>query len=267
MRRAQRQRRPLHCDLAPIPGCASGRISDRAGAGPAACREHRVSIVVPALDEAASIRGALANLQPLRAAGHEVIVVDGGSRDATVHLARDLADRVLCAPRGRASQMNAGAQAARGDLLLFLHVDTQLPEGALDLALRGLAQSGRCWGRFDVRIDGGGRSLALVAALMNLRSRWTGIATGDQAMFVARAAFQAQGGFPAIALMEDIALSARLRRRSPPVCLRSKVITSGRRWRANGVANTVLLMWWLRLRYWLGASPEALARRYRDHGR
>jgi rSAM/selenodomain-associated transferase 2 len=222
----------------------------------------RLSIIVPALDEAAGIGAALAALAPLRAAGHEVIVVDGGSRDRTVALARSFADRVLVAPRGRASQMNAGADAAAGDVLLFLHADTRLPAGADRAVLDGLAASRAGWGRFDVRIDGRHRLLALVAWLMNRRSRLTGIATGDQAMFATRAAFAAAGGFPAQPLMEDVELSARLKRASPPLCLRERVVTSGRRWESRGVVRTVCLMWWLRLRYFLGASPERLRRIY-----
>jgi len=222
----------------------------------------RLSIVIPALDEAAGIGATLAALAPLRAAGHELIVVDGGSRDGTPVAAQPLADRVLVAARGRAVQMNAGAGAASGDVLVFLHADTRLPAGADRAVLDGLAASGTSWGRFDVRIEGRSPLLALVAWLMNRRSRLTGIATGDQAMFVTRAAFAAVGGFPALALMEDIALSKRLKRVSPPLCLRTRIVTSGRRWESRGVVRTIVLMWWLRLRYFLGASPEHLRRIY-----
>lgn len=217
---------------------------------------------MPALDEAAGIAAALEPLARLRAAGHEVIVVDGGSSDATVAVAARFADRVLAAPRGRASQMNAGAGVAAGEVLLFLHADTRLPDGADRLVLDALATSRRAWGRFDVRIEGRHRLLPVVAWLMNRRSRWTGIATGDQAIFVRRAAFEAVGGFPAQPLMEDVELSARLKRISPPVCLDAPAVTSGRRWESHGVVRTILLMWWLRLRYFLGTPPERLARRY-----
>ena len=222
----------------------------------------RLAIIIPALDEAAGIAATLASLQPLRAAGHEVIVVDGGSRDGTPAAAQPLADRVLAAARGRASQMNAGADAATGDVLLFLHADTRLPPGADRAVLDGLAAAGASWGRFDVRIEGRSPLLGPVAWLMNRRSRLTGIATGDQAIFVTRAAFAAVGGFPALPLMEDVELSARLRRRSPPLCLRDRVVTSGRRWESRGVVRTIVLMWWLRLRYFLGAAPERLRRIY-----
>jgi rSAM/selenodomain-associated transferase 2 len=221
-----------------------------------------VSVIMPVLDEAAGIVQALEALGELRAQGHEVVVVDGGSHDGTSGLAARRADRVLSATRGRASQMNAGAREAQGDVLLFLHADTRLPPGAAGLLLREMERTGREWGRFDVRIAGRSPGLALVAAAMNARSRLTGIATGDQAMFMRRALFQAEGGFPDIALMEDIALSRRLRRHSRPLCLRARAVTSGRRWDRDGVARTVLLMWSLRLRFFLGASPEALARRY-----
>jgi rSAM/selenodomain-associated transferase 2 len=220
-----------------------------------------LSIIIPALDEAATIAGALQRLQSLRARGAEVIVVDGGSSDATIDLARTLADRVETAPRGRAGQMNAGAALACGGTLLFLHADTALPEDA-DLHVQRALAAGAAWGRFDVRIDGAHRLLTVVAAAMNLRSRLTGIATGDQAMFVRRDAFMAAGRFPDIALMEDIALSRALRRAGRPACLRVRVVTSGRRWRQRGVLRTILLMWRLRLAYFLGADPADLAVRY-----
>ena len=226
----------------------------------------RLSIIMPVLDEGDGIAGALDALAELRALGVEVIVVDGGSHDATVQRARLRADQVLSAPRGRALQMNAGAAKASGDVLLFLHADTRLPREAERLVLDGLARSNRVWGRFDVTIDGRQPMLKLVAAMMNLRSRLTGIATGDQAIFVKRDAFQAAGGFPEIPLMEDIALSKRLKRSGRPLCLRERATTSGRRWETHGVFRTILLMWRLRLAYFLGADPAALAGRYRYGG-
>ncbi len=220
-----------------------------------------LSIIMPVLDEAAGIEATLAALAPYRTRGCELIVVDGGSRDGTLALASDLADRVLAAPRGRAAQMNAGASVARGDVLLFLHADTKLPANADALIRDGLAQSGRVWGRFDVRFDQDG-IMPLIAIMMNLRSRLTGIATGDQAIFVTRAAFDAIGGFPAQPLMEDIALSSRIRRISRPAYIRARVMTSARRWRKQGILRTVFLMWRLRLAYFLGADPAHLARQY-----
>src|SRR5882724_6121121 len=182
-----------------------------------------VSIIVPVLDEERGIASALAALQALRAIGHEVIVVDGGSRDRTLALATPLADRALSAPRGRASQMNAGAGVAHHNTLLFLHADTRLPVDAIEAVARAL-HAGHRWGRFDVAIEGASRVLPLVAATMNLRSRVTGIATGDQAMFVRRDAFEAAGRFPPLALMEDVALSRILKRTAGrPACLRERV--------------------------------------------
>jgi rSAM/selenodomain-associated transferase 2 len=215
---------------------------------------ERLSVVVPALNEAGGIRAALEALAPLRARGHEVILVDGGSTDGTAALAGGLCDLVLTAPRGRAVQMNAGALAATGHMLLFLHTDTRLPPGADVLVL-----SASMWGRFDVRIEGRHPLLKVVAWAMNLRSRLTGIATGDQAIFVRRAAFP---GFPEIALMEDVAFSAMMKRRARPACLRAKVLTSGRRWESRGVLRTIFLMWRLRLMYFFGARPDDLARLY-----
>ena len=239
----------------------------------------RLSIIVPVLDEALIIAASLGRLAGWRGAGTEVIVVDGGSADGSAAIAAPWADRVLAAPRGRARQMNAGAAVARGDVLLFLHADTALPAGAIAAIGAALAVDARCgeapasrftrrrplpvWGRFDVRIDGCGRMLGVVAALMNLRSRLGGIATGDQAIFATRAAFEAVGGFPEQPLMEDIELSRRLLRRSRPACLRLRVVTSGRRWESRGVWRTIALMWRLRLLYRLGIAPERLVRSYR----
>ena len=220
-----------------------------------------LSIVVPVLNEAAEIEAALQALAPLRARGCEVIVVDGGSADNTLALAKSLADRTIAAPRGRASQMNAGGATAKGDVLLFLHADTRLPENADALVIDALSRSRRAWGRFDVRFTKG--ALPLIAWTMNVRSRLTGIATGDQAMFATRKAFESVGGFPEIALMEDIALSARLKRISRSACVSARVTTSPRRWQKHGTIRTILLMWRLRLAYFFGAPPEALALAYR----
>jgi len=227
----------------------------------------RLAIVIPTLNEAATLEHTLRGLAGMRARGVRVVVVDGGSADETVHRAAPLVDRVLQAPRGRALQMNAGARAAEAqdaDVLLFLHADTRLPEEADRIVLRALANSTRVWGRFDVRIEGTSAWLPLVAAAMNLRSRLTGIATGDQALFVERSSFLALEGFATIALMEDIEFCRRARRLSRPIALRERVVTSGRRWDSDGVWRTILLMWRLRWAYFLGADPADLARRYRQ---
>ncbi len=234
-----------------------------------------LTIVMPVLNEAAGIDAALTALAPLMGRGARVVVADGGSSDDTLARARRVEGvEVIQALRGRAAQMNAGAQAvaappgswhaaaSRSAILLFLHADTTLPPDADRLIAQALAQGRHVWGRFDVRIAGRPWMLGVVAGFMNLRSRWTGIATGDQALFMTRAAFEAVGGFPAQPLMEDIELSKRLRRLSRPACLRLRVTTSGRRWEARGVWRTIVLMWRLRWAYWCGASPHALARRY-----
>ncbi len=220
-----------------------------------------LAIIVPVLNEGAALAARLQALQPLRSRGAELMVVDGGSTDGSVAVAAALADQVLTAPRGRAAQMNAGACATRAGTLLFLHADTQLPPDA-DALIEQALDAGCAWGRFDVHIAGAHPLLPMVAAFMNARSRITGIATGDQAMFVRRAVFNAVGGFAPQPLMEDIALSRRLRAVGAPACLAARVITSGRRWDEHGLWRTIALMWRLRAAYFLGASPQALAARY-----
>jgi len=219
----------------------------------------RLAVIVPTLNEGGRIRGALELLAPLRTHGHQVIVVDGGSNDATVELAAPLCDLVLKTPAGRALQMNAGARAADADVLVFLHADTRLPPRAEALIADALQT--HAWGRFDVQIDGRHPLLRVIAGAMNFRSRLTGIATGDQAIFVRRDAFPA---FPEIALMEDIAFSRAMKRVGRPACLRQRVSTSGRRWESRGVVRTIFLMWRLRLLYALGVAPQRLARQYAD---
>ena len=223
----------------------------------------RLSVVMPVLNEAAGIQAAVQALAPLAARGVQIVVTDGGSTDGTVALAQAGAVQVVHAPRGRALQMNAGAQQASADILLFLHADTRLPPDADSLIEQALAAGPQVWGRFDVRIDGRPRLLRVIAWLMNLRSRWSGIATGDQAIFMTRAAFDAVGGFPVQPLMEDIEVCRRLLRLSRPACLRAHVLTSGRRWESGGMWRTILLMWRLRFAYWRGVAPERLAALYR----
>ena len=220
----------------------------------------RLTIIVPVLNEAAIIVAALRALAPLRARGAEIIVADGGSRDGTARLAEPFADRIITVRRGRGAPMNAGAALGTGDALLFLHADTALPEGADRLIDAALAR--RSWGRFDLRIAGCHPFLAVVARMINLRSRLTGIATGDQAIFVSCKAFEAVGGFPDLPLMEDIAIARRLKRLCRPFCIATPAITSGRRWEHNGVVRTILLMWRLRLSYYLGVEPALLAELY-----
>jgi rSAM/selenodomain-associated transferase 2 len=223
-----------------------------------------LSIIVPVLNEANGIQQFLAHLQPWREAGCELVVVDGGSVDQSAALAQRLCDRVVNSSSGRARQMNAGARESLAPLLLFLHADTALPSAALN-TLRELSQGRqRFWGRFDVRLGGPAPLLRVVERMMNCRSRMTGIATGDQAIFVSRALFDDVGAYPDIELMEDIALSARLRRRVWPDCLPLRVETSARRWEQNGIVATILTMWGLRLAYAIGVSPRRLAAWYRQ---
>ena len=219
-----------------------------------------LSIIVPTLNEAAGIDACLAALQPFRRRSAEVILVDGGSKDNTCTRAATQVDQLLHSAPGRARQMNTGAAAAQGEVLVFLHADTFLPADA-DRILAGCAHADT-WGRFDVRLDGCHLAFRLIETLMNLRSRLTGIATGDQAMFAGRRLFTAAGGFPAVPLMEDVRLSKALRRRCRPICLRPPVVSSSRRWRQHGIAATVVRMWCLRLAHALGVSPERLARHY-----
>ena len=224
-----------------------------------------LSIIIPCLNEAEGFTGLLQSLAPLRARGAEIVVADGGSTDGTPDIARAHADQFISAPRGRAIQMNAGAARARGDLLLFLHADCRLPPAADAVIVDGLNRARKTWGRFDVALTGTHPLLRIVGAAMNMRSRVTGIATGDQGLFVTRSLFEAAGCYPEIALMEDIALTKKLRHFGRPLALRHRMTVSGRRWEKHGVLRTILLMWWLRLRYWLGANPDELAKAYVVH--
>ena len=224
-----------------------------------------LSIIIPCLNESEGIVDALTALAPLRTRGVEIVVVDGGSEDATVARAQPHADQVITATRGRALQMNAGAAQARGDILLFLHADCRLPIAADALITHGLNRAQRTWGRFDVALNGSHALLRVVGAMMNLRSRITGVSTGDQGLFVTRSLFEAAGRFPPIPLMEDVALTRQLRRYGAPLNLRHRMMVSSRRWGKHGVLRTVLLMWWLRLQYGLGADPGKLALAYIPH--
>ncbi|MGR8939983.1 MAG: TIGR04283 family arsenosugar biosynthesis glycosyltransferase [Gammaproteobacteria bacterium] len=224
----------------------------------------RFSIIIPVLNEERALPRCLAALQRWRNRA-EIIVCDGGSTGKTLMIADELADRVVFSSKGRALQMNAGAQCAKGDVLLFLHADTLLPDDALNRIERALTDGGQ-WGRFDIALSGPHLMFGMIAFMMNWRSRLTRIATGDQVIFVTRKAFAEIGGYPEIALMEDIALCKALKKTGPPACLNAKVTSSGRRWEQFGVFRTILLMWSLRLRYFFGADPADLAALY-DRGR
>jgi rSAM/selenodomain-associated transferase 2 len=223
----------------------------------------KFSIIIPTLNEAKTIENCLSELQPLRNES-EIIVVDGDSIDNTRILAAPLADKVITSAKGRAKQMNNGAGQATGDVLIFLHADTCLPENALQRIQQAISST-RQWGRFDIQLSGNPFMLKVIAQMMNWRSRYTGIATGDQVIFVARSAFEKAGQYPEINLMEDIAFCKALKKIGQPICLKDKVISSGRRWENNGIYKTILLMWSLRLRYFFGADPQILAFLY-SHG-
>ncbi len=221
-----------------------------------------LSVILPVLNEAEGIRAVLRPLQSLRALGHEVILVDGGSTDGSPELATGLVDLVLRTSPGRAAQMRAGAERARGDWFWFLHGDTRVSPAGVAALLRVLEDPATCWGRFDVRLSGRAWPLRVIERLINLRSRVSGIATGDQALFLRRDLYEQVGGWPSLPLMEDVALSRTLKAVARPRCLRETVVTSSRRWERHGILATVLLMWRLRLAFALGADPARLARRY-----
>lgn len=222
----------------------------------------RISIVIPVRNEARGIAATLTALAAWRANGHEILVVDGNSTDSTATIAAPLCDRIIPSDPGRAIQMNAGAAAARGDLFVFLHADTELPSNA-EAELLSIAERNRdYWGRFDVRLNARPVIYRVIETLMNWRSRFSSIATGDQAIFIARTLFERCGGFPPIALMEDVALCTKLRIELPPICLKAQVITSARRWQRDGVTMTIIRMWWLRAAFFFGVSPDRLRAAY-----
>ncbi len=198
----------------------------------------------------------------MRERGVEIIVVDGGSSDRTRELSLPYINHwIESDSTGRALQMNRGAEVAKAEVLWFLHADTQVPEESDQTILQALQQ--RLWGRFNVCLSGDEPLLRMVERMMNLRSCWSGIATGDQGIFLSRSLFVEIGGFPEIPLMEDIAISRELRKRGRPLCIRQRLVTSSRRWEESGIIRTILLMWWLRFGYWAGISPQRLARMYR----
>jgi len=222
----------------------------------------RISFILPVLNEAGIVAAQLQGLQVYRQQGHELLLVDGGSKDNTVEIARPLVDVIAVTGPSRSLQMNRGAELASGEILLFLHIDTSLPEAADQAIVAALAQDKLRWGWFDVRLSNPALIYRIIANSMNLRARLSSVCTGDQAMFVEKSLFIEAQGFPSIALMEDVAISKRLRRLARPATVGSKVEAASRRWQQKGVLNTIWLMWWLRLQYFLGVSPERLRRRY-----
>ncbi len=222
---------------------------------------QKISIIIPVLNEADTIQIFLQKLQPLREQGHEVVLVDGKSQDATAALARPYVDRMMSSDRGRARQQALGAKMATGQVFLFLHADTQLPEQADQIILNALFNH-YFWGRFNVHLSGSHWLFRIIEQMMNWRSCLTGIATGDQAIFVSRTLYNDIGGMPQMELMEDIELSKRLGKISRPICLKSTVITSSRRWENKGILRTVFFMWNMRLQYFFGVKSEQLLKKY-----
>ncbi len=230
----------------------------------------KISVIIPVLNEETAVREMLPEMQWIRESGHELIVVDGGSTDDSFPLAKNFSDAVIVSTQGRAVQMNAGAKIATGDVLLFLHIDTILPPDSLSKILTSVnwgntqnnSQVEKAWGRFDVRLSGSHFMFRIIEALMNWRSRITGIATGDQAIFVSKELFEHIGGYKEIPLMEDIEISRRLKKFCKPVCIQDRVIASSRRWEVSGIYRTVFLMWRLRFSYWLGVDPVRLVKQY-----
>jgi rSAM/selenodomain-associated transferase 2 len=220
-----------------------------------------LSIIIPTLNEVDIIERTLQCLAPLRQQGCELLVADGGSHDNTLTRIENLIDHGLIATKGRSLQMNAGAKLATGQWLLFLHADTQLPKD-ISCFLDFLQTTQSRWGFFCLRLSGPHFSFRIIEAAINIRSRLSSVATGDQCLFVRRDMFESLGGYPQIPLMEDVAMSKVLRKKSKPFCWRSPVMTSSRRWEQAGIAKTVLLMWRLRLAYFFGVSPQRLAKLY-----
>ena len=218
------------------------------------------AFIIPTLNEISRVSQLVSQLQTIAAQGHEVLVVDGGSQDGTDAALRQHGFTVYNSPPGRAKQMNVGARNTSNDILVFLHADTILPEAAVKKILHACCKQD--WGRFDVSFNEKGVIFKLIATMMNFRSCISGIVTGDQCLFVKRELFNRVGGYPDIPLMEDIALSKKLKKFGFPVCLHDRVITSARRWKQNGVLNTILLMWYLRFAYAVGVSPYKLHRFY-----
>lgn len=224
--------------------------------------DQAISIIIPMLNEADTILATLESLQAYRVGGHEIIIVDGGSEDNSVELATPLVDKLLCSEKGRALQMNQGAAHASNKLLLFLHADTRLPEQADRLIINALSATGKVWGRFNLRLSGEQAIFRIVETAINWRTVISGIATGDQGIFLSREMFEKVGGYDSIPLMEDVTLSKKLLKYTRPCCLPQQVITSSRRWEETGILQTVFLMWRLRTAYFFGADPHELVRRY-----
>ena len=221
-----------------------------------------ISVIIPVLNEEKTIAATLGSLLALQP--HEIIIVDGGSRDRSREICRQLGAQVVSSERGRARQMNYGAHRATGDVLLFLHADTRLPDSAFQDIAAAFSDARCLGGRFDVELEGSHWMLKIIGGLINRRSRATKVGTGDQAIFARRSVFMQIGGYPDIPLMEDIALCRSLKRLGEIACLRSRVVTSARRWESDGVWRTIFRMWTLKFLYLAGVSPARLKQFYAD---
>lgn len=220
-----------------------------------------ISIIIPVLNEEQSINALLQQLQIYRQQGHEVIVVDGGSVDETISISKPLADKVITSDSGRARQMNKGVAESTNEVLWFLHADTSIPENVIEIIQSSLVKND--WGRFNVKLSGSHFLFRIIEKMINIRSCFSGVATGDQGIFVRRKIFESVGGYSEVPLMEDVALSKKLKNISQTACIKETLTTSSRRWKKNGIIKTILLMWKLRFLYWIGVTPDKLAKLYR----
>ncbi|MDH5408079.1 MAG: TIGR04283 family arsenosugar biosynthesis glycosyltransferase [Gammaproteobacteria bacterium] len=222
----------------------------------------KLSFIIPVLNEASNIQKILLPLLYYREQGHEVILVDGGSTDNTIDRAENMVDKVIRTQKGRSTQMNAGAQKANGDVFVFLHADTWLPDQAAEIITHAMNKSPKVWGRFDIKFTGSHWIYRIISTMMNFRSALSGIATGDQCIFVQQSVFEKIGGYADIPLMEDVNISKQLKAFSRPVRVKFPAVTSSRRWEQNGVLRTILLMWYLRASYFFGVSASKLVGKY-----
>lgn len=225
---------------------------------------NKISIIIPCLNEEENILETLLPLQKSRQRGHEIILCDGGSTDSTITLSTPYVDKIITSNKGRAIQMNNGAASATGNIFCFLHADTIATENIDSLIISAL-HSNKLWGRFNIRLNNNKWPFRIIESLINIRSCISGIASGDQGIFIHSSVFNKLDGFKNQPLMEDIELSKRLKKITRPACIKDTLITSSRRWEKHGIIQTVILMWTLRLKYFLGTPVEKLHTRYRRH--
>jgi len=219
-------------------------------------RSLSVAAIVPVLNESALLPDMIERFRHIDV--DELVYADGGSTDGTREQLQAAGVRWVSSRSGRSAQMNCGAAECTSDILLFIHVDTAVSSSHIEAVRKSMRDRGMAGGRFDVQLSGAHPAFRIIESMINLRSRLSRISTGDQAMFVRRDVFERLGGFPDQPLLEDVAFSRLLKRAGNIACLRQRVETSSRRWEEYGIVRTILLMWWLRLRFWLGAAPARL---------